>query len=400
MKHLVVCLTLLALAAPTMAVQSGTVLYLASTGKGQGTCVDGVCSQWSTTVWVHNPHTTPVSVRVSFLARNKNNSSAPTFSVTIAPTQTYEWKDIMGEAFGLDDQFGALRFTATKPIVVTSRIADTNVQTNKGTGSAGQFFAGQSVFDSLALLDASRVIGLAQEGSGANRSNFGAVEVTGKPCTVTADLMDGRGVIVGTVALVLQPFDQQQRNLSVFGVETTRNHQIRFTVSAGEGRALAFGSFLDNLTGDPSTMEMHVRGFDPAWLVGTWTGLWYNTTFASQGDATFTVAWTPDNQTLSITVDLDGNVFGGADPPPENFKAKFGRNGFTFSGASQSFGFVSVDISPDGTVSGSLSQTGGGIERVNVAGNVGPGTVTLRGDIVFSGGSGSALSYVVVHSEN
>ena len=80
----------------------------------------------------------------------------------------------------------------------------------------------------------------------------------------------------------------------------------------------------------------------------TQTGQWHNTTFNSFGDLTFDIVITGPNYTL--TMDADGGVFGGGDPPPIDFSGTFNGDGS-----------VTIDIQNDptfGNVSGSLSNTG------------------------------------------
>ena len=51
-------------------------------------------------------------------------------------------------------------------------------------------------------------------------------------------------------------------------------------------------------------------------LVGLYTGEWQNTTFGSAGETNITVEVDEVANVVMVTVDLDGNVFGGADPDP------------------------------------------------------------------------------------
>ncbi len=50
-------------------------------------------------------------------------------------------------------------------------------------------------------------------------------------------------------------------------------------------------------------------------LRGTWRGEWHNETFGSRGDMT-TMIERQSNGSITITNDVDGNVFGGSNPPP------------------------------------------------------------------------------------
>lgn len=55
----------------------------------------------------------------------------------------------------------------------------------------------------------------------------------------------------------------------------------------------------------------------------TLTGTWNNTTFGSSGPLTFTYLINPPDPNFSVTLDLDGNVFGGSDPDPLSMTGVF-----------------------------------------------------------------------------
>lgn len=81
-----------------------------------------------------------------------------------------------------------------------------------------------------------------------------------------------------------------------------------------------------------------------------YSGQWNNTTFNSFGDATFIVCVDTVGGTFSITIDLDGNVFGFADPGP-----------VVMSGALNPDGSADINLPGDpifGDLTGSISDTG------------------------------------------
>ncbi len=262
----------LALASSAWAVLPGTDSYLVSVGHGQGQCPGGVCSEWRTTAWVFNPSTTQgATVQVSFLARDTANTSPPTQSLSLAPGATAELDDVILTLFGLDGAFGALRFTSDLPVVVTGRIYDANVETAKNNctavGTAGQFFAGQPAGAAIGNNEFVDLPGLAQDGSGVWRSNFGFVETTGNACTVQATRLDSTGAALGNP----QTYSVQARSQSQFSLTNVSgplgvNQRLRIQVVDGTGKILAFGSLIDNTTGDPSTVEMAGAGHDGVYV--------------------------------------------------------------------------------------------------------------------------------------
>lgn len=94
--------------------------------------------------------------------------------------------------------------------------------------------------------------------------------------------------------------------------------------------------------------------FDVAAYAGSWTGTWNNTTFSSTGAASMTIAVDESAKTISVTIDLDGNVFGGSDPAAFLISGGYTNTAISFGGDSALFGSYTVSITPEGVVSGTL----------------------------------------------
>lgn len=392
-KHLLM-VAALSVAAPALAVAPASDVFLPSVGKGQGSCVGGVCSQWSTAVWILNPGAQLATVTISFLQRGADNSTPVMQTVNVPAGQTVSLPDVMANPFGIDGKFGAMRFVSDVPIVVTGRIADGNVQTNKGTGSAGQFFAGVSALASIGSGQSAETTGLAQDGGGLWRTNVGFVEVTGHSVTVLVERLSGNGAVLASKSYQTKPFEAKQFNLDDIGGSAGLNQRVRFTVSGGNGRIIPFGSRLDNLTGDPSTVEATGLAIDPLLAVGNWTGAWYNTTFGSTGAANATVSYVPASHTMQVMIDVDGNVFGGSNPPAESMSASLDGSGFTFASTSATFGQINVVVGLDGTINGTLSAIPApGIDSLDVTGGYSKGIAMLLYTVNFTG-SGTASGVI------
>ena len=93
-------------------------------------------------------------------------------------------------------------------------------------------------------------------------------------------------------------------------------------------------------------------------FAGNWTGTWNNTTFGSKGAAKMTVVVDEAKKSVELTLDLDGNVFGAADPPAEKFTGTYTAAGFTVTSKSTLFGDLSLTFKADGTISGSGKPAG------------------------------------------
>lgn len=235
-----------------------TDVYLPAIGHGPGNCVGGVCTVWRSDVWIFNPSTAEASVEISYLQLGAENLDPARRAVTVAPGETKEVLDIVGTLFGLDNSFGAARFVSSRPVVVTGRIYDANVVTNRGTGTAGQFFAALPAEAAIRRGMAADVIGAAQDAAGIWRTNFGFVETTGSSATIDVQRLDASGVVLARKTYVLRGREPRQFSILDIGGPAGTNQRLNFRVIDGDGRILTFGSRIDNRTGDPSTIQMSV----------------------------------------------------------------------------------------------------------------------------------------------
>ncbi|MGI8785673.1 MAG: hypothetical protein ACR2L2_18730 [Acidobacteriota bacterium] len=85
-------------------------------------------------------------------------------------------------------------------------------------------------------------------------------------------------------------------------------------------------------------------------LAGNYTGQWNNLRFGSSGSMTTNIVVDTNNLTGSFTLDLNGSVFGGNDPPPETYNGTYGVSGVNLSSNSPLFGIRTLTIKPDGTL--------------------------------------------------
>ena len=133
--------------------------------------------------------------------------------------------------------------------------------TGKGQGTAGQFFSGVPADLAIGLGDATDVIGLDQDGfqtSGNWRSNLAFVETTGNPVDLTISRIDSNGTVLGSISQHLDGREVYQINYALTAIVNTTgtNQRIRVAVTGGSGRVITNASRVDNLTGDPATIEM------------------------------------------------------------------------------------------------------------------------------------------------
>ncbi len=244
-----------------LAVTPATDLYLPSVGHARGACPGGLCSQWRTDVWIFNPPGNPrANVTVSFLERDVANTTPATATVELEPGEVREIVDAVLELFGKDDAYGALRLVADVPVAVSGRIYDANVQTTKGTGTAGQLFVGLPATLAIGQGESTDLFGLAQDSGQVWRSNFGFVETAGGTATVRVQRLDAAGNELAAKNYAIREREARQFNVADVVGPTAAHQRLRVSVTSGNGRILAFASRIDNRTGDPSTVEMTVAG--------------------------------------------------------------------------------------------------------------------------------------------
>jgi len=303
----------------SFALTPATELYLASVGHGQGACVQGVCAQWRTTVWVTDNSATAATLEIAFLKRGQANLSPLEVAFTVDPGHSHEFTDIFADTFHLDGVFGAIRIRSNVPVTATARTYDANVHTSKGVGTGGQDLPGIPFELAVPPNESTEIAGLAQDAGGVWRSNFGFVEVTGQNCTVLAELLDGNGNVQGSKSYPLAGFEALQPAITDIGGPLGANQRVRLSVTSTTGAIVPFGSRVDNTTGDPTTMEQ-IRGTDitPLVLAGTWNGPYQNYTYGVTGTATILFSVNVPARTWQATLTLTGPFtgFGGSNPPP------------------------------------------------------------------------------------
>jgi hypothetical protein len=267
MRKTLLVLGLLLLASTSLATVPGTDLYVPAVGHGLGQTVNGVRAWWRGDAWIFNPSTTQqATVDIYLLLRNQANLNPTSQRITVNPGETRYLPDIVYNTFGLDNTFGGLRIVSTIPVVVSGRSYDANVTVvGKTQGSAGQFFSGVPASFAIGLGDSTDVIGLDQDGqqtSGTWRSNLAFVETTGNPVDLTIYRIDSNGTVFGSTTQHLEGRQVTQINyvITAIGGTTGTNQRIRVAVTGGTGRVIANASRVENLSGDPATVEMVGEG--------------------------------------------------------------------------------------------------------------------------------------------
>lgn len=118
-----------------------------------------------------------------------------------------------------------------------------------------------------------------------------------------------------------------------------------------EAQARAQGQPEEQSTSSASAMSPNQGAFESAGVyAGNWSGSWTNHTFGSTGDARMTIDVSPDG-TASLTLDLDGLVFGLVDPEAATYPGSYTEGGAVFIVSDDPvFGELSIVVDPGGNV--------------------------------------------------
>ncbi len=211
-------------------------------------------STWRTTITIFNPTSVRATVAITIFT-----PSGPVIRViTIRPWGTFVQNDIVGWLVPGANLSGAIRIIATQAVAVTSRTF------NQFAGGIICFPLG-TLGQALGPVTTTAAIQRGQFGwipnltqTGAFRSNIGFTNTSIAVATVRIDLYNAAGTKIGSFTRTLQPGQWWQSNepfRTVAGVNNITGGSARVTVTSGKG-VIAYGSVVDNITNDPTTVTM------------------------------------------------------------------------------------------------------------------------------------------------
>jgi hypothetical protein len=202
-------------------------------------------SVWRTDLDIHNTSGSSQTVVVELLTADQANEMPHSVSMMLAPYSSVRYRDVIDSLFGAEG-VGALRVLADGGSVrVSSRSYN-----DEGEGTYGQGIP--SADGAIGFGEVGRLVGLSQSGDSSTgfRTNVGLVNLTAGSVMVTIDLYDGDGGLIGSVTRTLDAFEQNQVN-GIFPEAVDVGYAEVWTNTPG-GRFLAYGSVVDNTTGDPT----------------------------------------------------------------------------------------------------------------------------------------------------
>jgi len=238
----------------TADVQLDEFYFVAAAANAEG----AAGSFFVTDVEINNPGTTAMSYRFLWLPRDTDNSNPTASDVfTLAAGASVRYQNVLNEVFAAEDVVGALAIVADSPdAIIMSRTF------NQGdAGTFGQAIEGLHSSELIQAGERMRVVFMtetdpADTPATGYRSNLGLLNGTGAPLTVMVARYDAEGTMLGDMATVeLDPWENTQLNRVLRNFDPPVAGYIDVWTETTDGAFAAYGSVLDNVTSDPTTVN-------------------------------------------------------------------------------------------------------------------------------------------------
>jgi subtilisin-like proprotein convertase family protein len=154
-------------------------------------------------------------------------------NLSIAPQQVLALDDVVARTFETVGT-GQLAIGGNADLVVTSR-----TYTKSANGTYGQFIPAADTSGALFFIPQLQV-------NDAFRSNVGFAEAAGASGTVRVTILDSSGAALEQHDLDVVPFEHLQVGITARGAAAAR-----IEVASGNAKIVAYGSVVDNVSGDP-----------------------------------------------------------------------------------------------------------------------------------------------------
>ncbi len=255
-----------ALALPGVAVADGGVYTVYATGlvadigvldefyfipaaaRGEG----AESSVWATDVDIQNAGSRAATFQYLWLPRDTDNlSPTASDSFMLDPGEVIRHADVLAAAFSVPDgvdAFGALAVISdSSDLLFFTRTFNTSA-----SGTYGQGFPGIPADEMIPAGTTKRILFFTE--NDAYRSNIGILNGVGQPITVMWERYTADGTLVDSASAELPAWGNTQLN-RVFSAEApVVGGYIDVWTETEGGAFAAYGSVLDNLTSDPTTV--------------------------------------------------------------------------------------------------------------------------------------------------
>jgi len=127
---------------------------------------------------------------------------------------------------------------------------------------------------------------------------------------------------------------------------------------------------------------------------GNWSCNWHNNTFNTTEPSTLVVTLNQAGTSMTWTIHVQGNVFGGAAPPDETFSGVVTATTVTLTGHSATYGDLTLNIDQFGNVTGTgVNVPSPNVSQFTFAGTWTGTTFNLNYTATLTGGGTASGSY-------
>lgn len=207
---------------------------------------------FQTDVDMSNANGQSADYQFMWFPRGVDNSEAETSETfTLGAGKSARYTNVLTEVFDLDpDSLGALAIMATSPdLLAMSRTY--NIPSDDSGGTFGQSMPAIPPDGFIKHGEVKRILFGSENAE--MRTNIGCQNGTERSTVVYLDLFDDEGVSLGREMLILKPLGNDQVN-RIFDGHNPVNGYVDVSLVQAERSVYCYGSVLDNVTSDPTTI--------------------------------------------------------------------------------------------------------------------------------------------------
>jgi hypothetical protein len=208
---------------------------------------------FQTDIDLNNFGSTDITYQLLWLPRGGDNSDPVRSGLfSLAPSAGVRYANVLHEVFGLDpDQFGGLAIEASRTdLLAMSRTY--RVPTAKAAGTFGQEMPGIPPGEMIQPHVRKRIIFMNEDDD--VRSNVGCQNGGLQAASISLELFNSNGELLGYDAMTLPPLSNKQINRLFRNYAPISAGYVDFYVTPDGGPVYCYGSVLDNVTSDPTTV--------------------------------------------------------------------------------------------------------------------------------------------------
>jgi len=404
------------------------ILPVAAKTQGVGT------SQWRFALGLYAD--SAASVDIAALAKNQANPNPPVVNVQVPANEEVILENLLGTLFNLANAGIGLRFCSGLPLAE-------GYFYNEGTTPGFTFGATVLALDERHATRAIRPaifhnLSYTPSAVKGKRINIGATSNSDHDVDMAIDLYDGT-TLLGTINHTLLPYEHRQFtnvHLMIGAPAVASGHAV-VRLLTDDSEVYTYALQVENKSGDLVYQAANLAPppYGPLADIfeGTWSGTWENQTFGSSGTVTWDIdiledaglggttpapplaaglappgllgadnvseallgGWSPAAAACFaiLTMNYNGNVFGGPDPAAQLLYGYKVLGGLLFYGTVPVFGHYNIFINEAGRIRGTLTKIPNpSISFVSLWGYIAYQQMLLNMKICFCGGTTCALA--------